>query len=127
MGKPAETSVQSKRITPRVKPWLTVGDPIDNPGADVVRFTIDIAPDDFKLAKQVAAYRNALAAVQGKRLKRLWTRKSIGETVYALGAIEMRKQLAEMIKQCGPLPDEGDDLAMRRYAEKVIAWSDKLK
>lgn len=105
------------------KAWLSVTGPKDmDEGQEVVRLSLDIRAEDFDFLARVAAYRNTLASLQGKRLKRKWTRKAMAESFIAAQCDAMRQQLADMVAACGPLPDPEDAEAVEKYVRKVIAW-----
>lgn len=110
--------------TGRAKPWRTVTGPLDVED-DIDRVSLDLPKEQYDFLGRFATYRNALADVQEKRLKRRWTRKSMGESMLidAIGSVQ--RQLAEMIAACGELPDHKDMAAMKRYVQKVLAWDAK--
>lgn len=117
------TAVQLKWGLPSEKVWLAVSGPVDmDDGQEVERLSLDIRAEDFEFLTRLAAYRNALAALQDKRLKRKWTRKSLAESMLAAQCDAMRHQIAEMIAACGEIPAADDREAMEKYARKVIAW-----
>jgi hypothetical protein len=89
---------------------------------EVERLSLDIRTQDFEFLSRLAAYRNVLAALQGRRLKRKVTRKSLAESFIAVQCDAMRNQLAEMLQACGELPSGEDPEAVEKYARKVLAW-----
>lgn len=121
------TAVQLRRITNPENLWASVPDPFDIDDEEAGRrLSVDIRPADYDLLAQFAAYRNALAAVQGKRLRKLWSRKSMAESMLAIQCDALRHQLREMLTAVGPLPAADDPDEMRRYAKRVSAWDKKL-
>lgn len=123
-ARPPEHLRMSRRAMGRVMPRLKVSDPKARQGEDVVvRVGVDIPSADADFLQAYAAYRNAIAKAQGATLRRLWTRKTLIESLLAAMLDQHREQLRQMIDACGPLPDPKDDEAMKRYAAKVLAWS----
>lgn len=117
------TAVQLPRRTPHETVWLSVSGPSDiDDSQEVVRLSLDIGTEDFEFLARLAAYRSALAALQGKKLKRKPTRKSLAESLLAAQCDSMRQQLSEMFAACGEMPPADDAEAMERYVRKVIAW-----
>lgn len=89
------------------------------------RISLDVRASDYVLLDQIAAYRNALARAQNKKLRKQWTRKSMAESMLAIQCDALRVQLAEMKEALGSLPDGKDDTAMEKYARRVLAWDKK--
>ena len=108
--------------------WLPVADPTDtSEDESVERMTLDVRARDAELVGKFAAYRNALAAVQGKQLRKKWSRKQMAENMFALQCEALRHQLAQMVAELGELPDSDDSDAMEQYAKRVLAWNQKNK
>lgn len=99
-------------------------DPSDDVG--VTRVSVDMRAPDAGLAEQYAAYRNALAVAQGKRLRRQWTKKSMVEAMLAMQADTLRHQLAQLVAALGEMPKPEDEAAMVAYAERALALDKKL-
>jgi hypothetical protein len=129
-----DTDVQSRGNTNRETVWGVVVDPLDFGEEKVIeRLSLDVASTDSELLERFAAYRNALAAVQDKTLRRKWTRKSLAESMLAGQCDALRQQLADMFAAVGDLPrapngpeDKGAAEAMEKYARRVLAWDKKL-
>jgi hypothetical protein len=129
-----ETAVQSRRNTNRETVYSVVVNPLDyGEERAVERLTLDVPADDADLMERFAAYRNALAAVQGKTMRKKWTRKSLAESMLSAQCDSLREQLGEMFGAVGDLPappDGPDDKAafeaMEKYARRVLAWDKKL-
>lgn len=117
------TAVQLPRSTWPEKVWLSVSGPSDiDETQEVERLSLDVVVRDFAFLTRMAAYRNALAAAQGKRLKKKWSRKSLAESFISMQCDSMREQMREMFEACGEMPDADDTEAMERYVRKVLAW-----
>jgi hypothetical protein len=124
MRETAAVKLRGDQMSDRV--WLSVAGPTDmDERQEVERITLDIRAEDFDFLARVAAYRNALATLQGKRLKRKWTRKAMAEAFIAAQCDAMHQQLADMIAACGPLPEPEDTDAVEKYARKVLSWDKK--
>lgn len=93
----------------------------------VERLQLDVRVSDDAFLSRFAAYRNALAKAQDKKLKRRWSRKSLAESLLAIQCDALRAQLEEMFQALGELPDAKDIEAMDRYAKRVVAWDKKTK
>lgn len=104
-----------------------MSDPIELQDAlsETDRFTLDVPATDASFLERFAAYRNALARAQGKRLRRQWSRKGMAESLLAAQVDGMRQQMAEMLKDLGDLPAADDKDALEAYAKRVIAWDKK--
>jgi hypothetical protein len=126
----SEPQVATGRLpgkTRGVTPWGVVGDPEDTEEGleGYVRVSFDVRARDYDYFGRLATYRNTLAKVKGIKLRRQWTRKSVGEQLLGQRADEYRLQIAEMVQACGDLPAADDEVAMRAYAIRVIAWDKK--
>ena len=99
--------------------------PLDIGGAEVSRASLDIKADDYRFLERLAAYRNAMATAQGKKLKPQWTKKSLAESFVSAQCDGSRQQLMEMFAAVGELPDASDAKAMAAYAARVLAWDKK--
>lgn len=104
----------------------------DERGGDegYMRLTLEIPESDAVFLDQFAAYRNALAKVQGKNLRRQWSRKRMAESLLAVQVDAARHQLAEMFAACGPFPaltgdSKKDAEAMEKFARSVLKWDAK--
>ncbi len=118
-------SVQSLRdFKDSVKPWLSVTGPLDI-GEAVTRASLDLNASDYAFLERYAAYRNALATAQGKKLKPQWSKKALAESFVSAQCDGTRHQLAEMFTACGEFPDASDEKAMAKYCAAVIAWDKK--
>lgn len=113
--------------TARENLWLAVTNPwdIEESDKEIERLSLDVPLRDARLIEQFAAYRNKLASVQGKRLKKTWSRKSMAEQALAIQCDEIRTQLKAMTDELGPLPEPKDDAALEKYARRVVAWNAK--
>jgi hypothetical protein len=107
--------------------WITVGNPLDREEQEVERLTVDVPTGVLDFLDRLASYRNTLAELQGKKLKRRWSRKSMAESFLSAQCDAMRQQLHDMIKACGVIPEADDREAMERYVKKVIAWDKRHK
>ncbi len=103
----------------------TVSGPLDLGEAEVKRVSLDVRADDDGFLERYAAYRNALAVAQGKKLRQQWSRKSMAESFIAAQCDGARHQLREMFAAVGDFPQASDEKAMAKYAEAVIAWDKK--
>ena len=115
----------------REKPWFSVTGPGDiEDDRESERLSLDVRASDYDFLTSFAAYRNALARVMGKRIRKQWSRKQMAESFISMQVDAMRAQLAEMLKACGELPtfdskDPKSRAAMDSYVKKVIAWDAK--
>lgn len=105
-----------------------MADPKDLGDEEVVRLLVDVPKADADFLEQYAQYRNALAVVRKKRMKRRWTRKSQVEAIISEAADDLRQQLAGMLDAVGPMPTldstpEKNRAAMEKYAAKVLRWT----
>ena len=106
--------------------WLSVTDPWDIAEVEQTeRISVDLPASEHALLERFAAYRNALAAVQGKKLGKRWTRKAMAEHVISLQCQSIQHQLAEMTKALGPLPEADNKPALEKYARRVVEWTGK--
>jgi hypothetical protein len=108
--------------------WSSVSEPTPEIGEDepVERVSLDIRKVDFEFLGKLASFRNALADAQKKKIKRRWSRKSMIETQIAVRVEALRAQMEEMFAELGPMPDAKDDLAMKKYATRVVAHDKKF-
>ena len=83
---------------------------------EIIRFVVEISLLDGVLLERYAAFKNAIAAVEGRRLKRKQTRKCVAEWYLQQACIALREQLAGMTRQLGDLPDANDAAAVTEYA-----------
>jgi hypothetical protein len=96
-------------------------------------YTIQVSEEDSLFLKRYAAYRTALARLTGEKLpsEGRWSRKNLSESLLAAKCDELRDQLEEMFKACGPIPEPGADkeskAEMSRYAARVFAWAEQLE
>jgi hypothetical protein len=118
------TDVQRKRAPPAGKPWLSVAGPKDDTELVVDRLSLDVGVSDLDFLDRYAAYRNASAAAGGKKLKRKWSRKSMGEELLALKCAELKHEMQAMFEACGELPPSEDKAAMERYVKRVASWDE---
>ncbi len=109
---------------PLERVWLAVHGPkdIDREEEEVERLSLDVSKTVVEFITRIAAYRNTLAAIQGKKLKRKWTRKALAESLLEIQVAVLREQFAQMVDACGELPPADDAEAMERYVRKVMAW-----
>lgn len=103
---------------------------VDDQGGDgSVRVTLEVSEGDASFLEAYARYRNALAKVQSKRVRRQWSRKMLAESFVAAQCDQARHQLQEMFAAIGPFPDPDDKNTtpedFERYAKKVLAWDKK--
>lgn len=121
-------TAQLRRITERARFWSALADPFDSDDdLDTRRLSLDIRAKDYAWFEQVAAFRNALAAAQNKKLRRQKSRKSEAERALAAHADFQREQFRELIEACGPIPniDPKHPDEMEKYARRVLAWEKK--
>lgn len=105
-----------------------VPDPIeiaDEAATPKTRITIELPTEHAEFLDKYAAYRNAVAAAQGIRLRKRIKRKSYIESVVELQVSGLVGQLSEMVTALGPLPSADDEHAMEKYAKRVVAWMAK--
>lgn len=95
---------------------------IDKEEEEVERLSLDVSKKVVEFITRIAAYRNTLAGLQGKRLKRKWTRKSLAESLLEIQVSVLTEQFAQMVDACGELPAADDTEAMEKYVRKVMAW-----
>lgn len=126
------TAVQLVGRAKGASPWLKVsGDdeeirPLAAVSSEKVeRLQLDVSVDDSEFLYRLSRYRNALAKVQGIRLRKQNSRKSIGEDFIAMQCQRERTALQAMFDACGPLPDGKDEKAMKAYAKTVVDWDAK--
>lgn len=93
----------------------------NEPGEVVKRIGVDLSLADEDLLSRYASYKNTVAQLQEKRLKRKWTIKSYAEYLLAGDLNALRHELAKLEDKVGPLPSAKDEEAMRAYANRVIA------
>lgn len=105
--------------------WTSVSGPLDLGEAEVRRASLDMRADDYKFLERYAAYRNALALAQAKKLRQQWSTKALAESFIAVQCDAARHQLKEMFAAVGDFPDASDEKAMAKYAEAVVAWDKK--
>jgi hypothetical protein len=103
------------------------GDSDNESGEPVVRLGIDLPQSEVEFIERLVAYRNLMAKVRGMKMRRQWTRKTQTESLVSARIAEVKSQLKQMIDACGDIPDDKDEVAMRRYVEKVIAWDKKME
>lgn len=105
--------------------WATPMGPTDFDDNETAfeRLSLDLPESDVTLLEQFAAYRNALAAAQGKKLRKRWTRKSVAEHFLKIQCEGLRHQLDEMTRELGPLPEVTKDLTpFDEYAARALEW-----
>lgn len=126
-----DTPVQETDRSLRARLALAVTDPRNLGLDEVLRLLLDVPKVELVFIEQYAAFRNAVAAAQGKKLKRHWSRKSMAEQFLADQAEMLRTQLSQMFTEVGPFPQfDPDDqkanrAAMEKYAKRVVAWAEK--
>jgi hypothetical protein len=119
------TDVQWKEDATATTVLDMVPDRLDHePG---ILLTLHVRASDADLCSRLARHRNALAEARtGLRLRRLWTRKSLAEAIFAAQMDAQRGQLEEMESACGPLPDaDASDSVWERYERRVLAWEQR--
>lgn len=102
--------------------WLLVSGPEDMDEHEAKRLSLDISAKDFEFLERLAEYRNVLARVRAKRLKRQWSRKSLAESFVAIQCAAARDELREMIEAVGDIPPADDIETLEKYVRKVLAW-----
>lgn len=117
--------VQLREAATSERLWISVSGPLDLGNSEVQRASLDVRASDYAFLERYAAYRNALAEAQGKKLKPQWTKKALAESFIAAQCDGAKHQLAEMFAACGELPDASDKKAMAAYAARVLAWDKK--
>lgn len=110
----------------------SVTGPLDLGDAEVKRVTLEIEEGTHNFLRRYAAYRNALASAQDKRLRQTWSAKSMAESFVRAQSDAAHQQLREMFAALGEFPEitgnkTTDDKAMEKYAAAVLAWSAKHK
>ncbi len=120
-----ESNVQYRGLQEGENVFGSVSGPLDLGDEEVKRASLDMRADDYGFLERYAAYRNALAVAQGKKLRQQWSRKSMAESFIAIQCDAARYQLREMLAAVGDLPEASDEKAMAKYAEAVIAWDKK--
>jgi hypothetical protein len=120
------TVVQLRRESPGERVWLNVAGPMDGENEqETERLSVDLLKEADVFLKTYAKYRNALADVQGRRLKRRWSRKLMAESFIEAQVSALKAQMTEMFEAIGAFPAEDDDDAMKTYAKRVLAWDKK--
>jgi hypothetical protein len=107
---------------------LMVADPLERSEKTrppTKRLTLDLFEPDVDFMADQAAYRNALARAERRKLDPWWTRKSIIEAFISAQCDAMRVQLKEMVAELGPIPRAKDKRAMDRYVQRVLEWRKK--
>ncbi len=96
-------------------------------GEPVERLSLDVRASDVAFLVRFAAYRNALARAQGKKIKRQWSRKSLMESLLSIQVDGLRQQLRGLFDALGEIPehDTKDSGPMDAYAKRAAAWFDK--
>jgi len=118
-----ETSVQWRRSrTSGSIPGLMV-DPLERAEETTERIALDLSPEDARFLERYAAYRNVMNDLQKRSVRQKWSRKSAGEALLAQQVRQVRAQMEDLFTELGELP--ADDRALREYAEKVLARSEK--
>lgn len=128
MGMRTNTAIQLRGGGTHGNVLIDVSDPTDiSEDESVERLSLDIGAADFDLLERFAAYRNALASAQQKKLKRKWSRKSVAESLLAAQVAALRQQIAQMVADLGPIPsaDPKHRDEMEKYARRVLAWDKK--
>lgn len=121
MRRPTNVQLREKARRVSLLALMSAG-PDDVPDVLLRRVTIDLSDEDFVYLEKLAAYRNALAEAEKRRITP-WSRKGLCESYVAAGALNSRKKLSEQFAACGELPDAKDEKAVAAYVAKVIAWS----
>jgi hypothetical protein len=99
-----------------------MADPVNDQEQEVDRLTLELSIKDLEFLGNFAAFRNAMADAQEKKLSRRWSRKALAEAFLAAACDDTRGKLAEMFAACGPLPSKSDREGMAKYARRVLAW-----
>jgi hypothetical protein len=126
-----ETPVQLNRRAGRERVGVAVPTPRDLGDEEVTRLLLDVPTSELRLIEQIATFRNALAAVQKKKLKRQWSRKSLAEHFISDQLLVAAQQYQQMFEEVGPFPEisgtaDEKRAVMEEYAKLVIAWTEKL-
>lgn len=93
-----------------------------------LRLVLDLPESVVQLLSQVAEYRNALAAAEGRRYPRgAWSRKSLAEHVLRRTATELLKEVAPTVEAFGPFPEidleaAGEKEERRRFREAMAKY-----
>ena len=120
-----ESNVQFRGDPEGERLWASVSGPLDLGEAEVKRASLDVRAEDYGFLERYAAYRNALAVAQEKKLRQQWSKKSMAESFIAAQCDAARHQLREMFAAVGEFPDAADEDAMAKYAKAVVAWDKK--
>lgn len=120
-----DSDVQFRGLGENERVWVSVSGPLDLGEAEVKRASLDVRADDYRFLERYAAYRNALAVAQDKKLRQQWSKKSMAESFIAAQCDAARHQLKDMFAAVGEFPDAADEKAMAKYAEAVVAWDKK--
>lgn len=107
--------------------WLVVSDPLETSEVTSHRMTVDVSAEVWEWLRSMATYRNQLAQLQAKRLRRQWTSKAIAESLLAAAIDGVKAQMAELFERLGPVPSADDEKAVEAYAKKVLAWDSRLE
>lgn len=99
-------------------------DPLERAEETTERIALDLSPEDARFLERYAAYRNVMNDLQKRSVRQKWSRKSAGEALLAQQVRQVRAQMEDLFTELGELP--ADDKALREYAEKVLARSEKL-
>lgn len=96
-----------------------------------IRVVHELSDEVVQWLAQMAEFWNADAKEQGKKLRPLWSRKSVGETIVTQAAEEFAKEMAPTIEAFGPMPrinlDEAKDKkAKARFRQEMAAYVRKI-
>lgn len=107
--------------------WLPVADADDirgGPEGVVVPITVHLSVADADFLERFAAFRNALTDARGEMLKARLSRKSMAESLLTAQVAAMRRQVAEMEAELGPLPPKKPKDVAAKYGKRAKAWMD---
>lgn len=98
----------------------------------IKRIGVDVRESTFETLEQLAEYRNALAKVTNKTLRRKQTVKSTAESELEAAIDSLMDDLAPMFEVVGPWPEiSGDEAAdaeaFQAYAARVVASAGKIE
>ena len=125
-----DTDVQWRKRVRRGRVALAVPSPRDLGEEEVTRLLIDVPTSELRLIEQISTFRNVLAAVQKKKLRRQWSRKSLAEQFISDQLLVEARQYEEMFREVGPFPEisgtaDEKRATMEKYAKRVVAWLEK--
>ena len=105
-------------------PGMSV-DPLAQAEEPTERLSLDLSLGDMQFIERYAAYRNAMNDLQDRTIRQRWSRKSAAEALFVAQLRQLRVTMSEVFEDLGEFPPAEDKDAMRTYAEKVLARTEK--